>query len=230
MAADVPRLRVRDLTKVYRGPRGWGLSAVSFDVAAGSIVALGGPNGSGKSTLLRCIAGLMRHDGAVEIDGVPVDGSPAGRAAIGYLPQVVGLPGAAVVGEVLDLFAELRGVGRSTVPLPDGFVPPDDRPVAELSGGQAHRVALAVTLLGSPRILLLDEPVASLDEEGRSVFWSVLRARCRDGASALVSSPSPTDLRGLADRALSMREGVLVADEDLRVPRAELGDLLEAIG
>jgi ABC-type multidrug transport system ATPase subunit len=218
---------VERLTKTF--PGGWGLHGVSLAVPAGEIVALGGPNGSGKSTLLKCLAGLMRCQGEIRIDGRSMDGSPAARASIGYLPQTAAMAEHATVGEMLDLFAELRGAHRDTIGLPEGFVRPDADRIGVLSGGQRHRVALAIALLGRPRLLLLDEPVANLDEEGRAVFWATLGARCREGASAIVSSPSPSDLRGIADRAIAMRDGAVVADEDLRAPRQDLGGLMEAV-
>jgi len=224
-----PRLEVENLTKTF--PGGWGLHGFSLQIPAGQIVALGGPNGSGKSTLLKCLAGLVRCEGAIRIDGRVVDGAPASRAAIGYLPQIIGMPEHATIGEMLDLFAELRGAGRETIPLPEGFIRPDDVRVGVLSGGQRHRVALAIAMLGRPPLLLLDEPVANLDEEGRVVFWAILGELCRvDGVSAIVSSPSPTELRGVADRAVSMVDGVLTGDELLTRTGDDLSDLLEACG
>jgi ABC-type multidrug transport system ATPase subunit len=225
-------LRVERLTKAYRS--GWGLNDVSFELPGGTIAALGGPNGSGKSTLLRCLAGLASYRGSAWIDGRKVDASPASRETIGYLPQSVAMPDHATIGEVLDLFADLRGVDRSTIPLPGGFIRDDDVRIGTLSGGQRHRVALAVALLGRPRLLLLDEPVANLDEEGRIVFWSLLRRlRDRDGVTSIVSSPSPSDLRGVADRALFLDDGWLVLEEDLTGPARLVSaddpdDLLEA--
>jgi ABC-type multidrug transport system ATPase subunit len=206
------RLEVRDLTKVY--PGGWGLHGVSLTVPQATIVALGGPNGSGKSTLLRCVAGLARYGGEVRIDGRLVDGAPVSRVAIGYLPQTVALPPRATVGEVLALFGRLRGAHPGEVDLPEGFLREPGARIGELSGGQRHRVGLAVALLGRPSLLLLDEPVAALDEEGREGFWGTLR-RLRDerGVSAVVSSPSPSDLRGLADRGVYLAEGRLVLEE-----------------
>lgn len=226
-----PLLEVQGLDKAYRS--GWGLHDVSFSLPAGVIVALGGPNGSGKSTLLKCLAGLSRFDGTARIDGAPVDASAKWREMVGYLPQWVALPDDASIGEVIDLFAELRGVRRETVALPAGFVRPDSDLIGVLSGGQRHRVALVVALLGRPKLLLLDEPVASLDEEGREVFWSLLRLlRDRDGVTSIVSSPSPSELRGVADRALYMDDGRLVLEEELGAVSdavsADPGDLLDA--
>lgn len=209
---NVPRLQVRDLVKAYRG--GWGLDGVSLDVAPGTILAVGGPNGSGKSTLLRCIAGLARFGGTIEMDGRRVDADPASRLGIGYLPQAVSLPDRATVGEVLDLFAALRGADTGAIGLPEGFCREPNARIRTLSGGQRHRVGLAIAFLGEPSLLLLDEPVASLDEEGREAFWAHLRGlRDRHGTSALVSSPSPSDLQGLVDRAVYLAEGRVVLEE-----------------
>lgn len=209
-------LSVEHLNKAYRS--GWGLHDINLELPSGVIAALGGPNGSGKSTLLRCLAGLSRYEGAVRIGGRLVDGDPASREDIGYLAQTVAMPEQATIGEVIDLFAQLRGVDRNTIPLPEGYVREDHQRIEILSGGQRHRVALAVALLGTPSLLLLDEPVANLDEQGRATFWRVLR-RLRDerGVTAIVSSPSPSELRGLVDMALYMDDGSLVRQEALRV-------------
>lgn len=213
MSEHASRLRVEALRKVY--PGGFGLHGVDLDVPASRIVALGGPNGSGKSTFLKCVAGLVRHEGVIRLDGAELDATPAHRERIGYLPQTVGMPEHATVGEMLDLFADLRGADRAAVPLPEGFVRDDDARIGTLSGGQRHRVALAIALLGDPTLLLLDEPVANLDEEGREVFWGVLR-RLRDerGVTAIVSSPAPSELRRVADRGITVEDGRLALDED----------------
>jgi ABC-type multidrug transport system ATPase subunit len=195
---------------------------VSFELSAGVIAVLGGPNGSGKSTLLRCLAGLARFEGAAWIGGRRVDASPAWRRQVGYLAQSLTLPGGSTVGEVLDLFAALRGADRSTLPLPESFVPDDDERIGTLSGGQRHRVALAVSLLGAPRLLLLDEPVANLDEHGRATFWRLLHRLRDEGVTAVVSSPSPSELGDVADRRLEMEDGRLRAD---RLRLSVVGDL-----
>ena len=208
-----PFLELSGLTKVYRG--GWGLHDVSLTLPAGVTAALGGPNGSGKSTLLRCLAGLSRYEGAARLEGRRLGDRPEVRTQVGFLAQTVAFPEQATIGEVIDLFARLRGADPRRIPLPPGFVRPDGDLIGELSGGQRHRVALAISLLGSPRLLLLDEPVANLDEEGRDAFWDLLaRLRDRDGVTSIVSSPSPSELRGVADVGLFLDDGRLVREED----------------
>ena len=209
----VPFLELSGLTKVYRG--GWGLHDVSLTLPEGVIAALGGPNGSGKSTLIRCLAGLSRHEGEARLEGRRLGDRPEVRMQVGFLAQTVALPEQATIGEVIDLFARLRGADPRRIPLPPGFVRADGDLIGELSGGQRHRVALAVALLGSPRLLLLDEPVANLDDEGRDAFWDLLATlRDRDGVTSIVSSPSPSELRGVADIGLFLDDGRLVREED----------------
>jgi ABC-type multidrug transport system ATPase subunit len=163
------------------------------------------------------LAGLAGFEGSVRIGGRAIDRDPASREKVGYLAQIVSMPDQSTVGEVIDFFAELRGADRDTIPLPEGFVRDDDDRIGILSGGQRHRVALAVALLGEPTLLLLDEPVASLDEEGRQTFWKILRTlRDERGVTSIVSSPSPSELRGVADLAMYMDDGRLVLQEDLR--------------
>jgi ABC-type multidrug transport system ATPase subunit len=203
-------LEVRGLTKLYRSGRG--LHAIDLTLPRGAIVALQGPNGSGKSTLLRCLAGLATYRGEVRLGGRRLDRSPASRARIGFLPQAPAFPAEATVGEVLGLFARLRGA-EPDGGLPGGFLPPADEGIGALSEGGRHRVGLAIALLGDPELLLLDEPLANLDEEGRRTVRDVLRARCDRGATAIVSSPSPTELEAVADVLVRMDGGRVVGRE-----------------
>lgn len=200
-----PRLAIRDLHKSF--DERVVLDGVDLDVTAGSVVLLAGTNGSGKTTLLRCAAGLAAHVGEVRVDGRPWRGTVADRRLIGYLPQALGLPEWATVSEVLALFAELRGAAVDEMDVPASFLPPSDQRIGSLSGGQRQRVAICVALLGHPRVLLLDEPAANLDEDGRDDLFTVLEAARNRGTSVLVAAPSPVDLNGLPDRTVRLRDG-----------------------
>jgi ABC-type multidrug transport system ATPase subunit len=208
-----PRLRLQGLGKRF-GRRAV-LDEVDLDVAPGSIVLLAGCNGSGKTTLLRCVAGLARHTGRVELDGQPVRRRASGHPSIGYLPQSLGFPPWATVAEVLALFGRLRGSDELAVDLPAGFLPPLDQPVGELSGGQRQRLAFAVALLGRPSLLLLDEPAANLDDDGRDALVRVLDDLRDAGTSVLVAAPSPGDLNGLPDRTVRIVDGAVVPEPGL---------------
>ncbi len=164
------------------------LSAVTFEVRDRELLVLMGPNGSGKTTLLRCLAGLEPITaGSVELDGREVSGRPTHRRGIGLMFQDPALFPHRTVAENIayapllqrrpraDVEAE---VGRMAELLHlEGF---EDRYPDQLSGGERQRVALARTLAARPRLVLLDEPFASIDvelkAELRAEFRSVLRA------------------------------------------------------
>ncbi|MEX0825748.1 MAG: ABC transporter ATP-binding protein [Acidimicrobiia bacterium] len=180
------------------------LTDIGFTASGGTIFTVTGTNGSGKSTLLRCIAGLASHRGSVTFRGEPIASM---RQHVGYLPQSVGLPPWATVGEVVAFFARLRRVDPADSPLPAGFVPDSDRPIKVLSGGQRQRVALAVALLGEPSLVLLDEPFANLDDQGRAVLTVVLRAAADDGRTVVIATPTESDLGGLDQTVIKIVGG-----------------------
>ena len=200
------------------------LDDVSLQLKRGDIALLVGANGSGKSTLLRCVAGLTGFEGTARILGADPRAA-AGRGLIGYLPQLVALPEPVTVGEVIAFFARLRGVRvrrpadlEAVVPLPDGFLPPLELSIGTLSGGMRRRVALAAAIIGSPPLVLLDEPAASLDEEHSASLWETLQALRAAGGTALVAMPLLVtsllrhDLANVADRAVLLDHGRVVHD------------------
>jgi len=200
------------------------LDDVSLQLERGDIALLVGANGSGKSTLLRCLAGLTKFDGSASILGSDPR-TAARRGLIGYLPQLVALPESVTVGEVIAFFARLRGVSLSgptgleaAVSLPGGFLPDPDLAIGALSGGMRRRVALTAALIGSPPLVLLDEPDASLDEEHSSSLWETLKALRANGGTALIAMPLLVtslmrhDLAGVADRAVLLDQGRVAHD------------------
>ena len=213
------------------------LDNVSLQVARGDIALIVGANGSGKSTLLRCVAGLTGFEGTARILGADPRAA-ARRGLIGYLPQLVALPEAVTVGEVIAFFARLRRVDvgspaelAAAVPLPDGFLPSLERPIGALSGGMRRRVALAAAIIGTPPLVLLDEPAASLDEEHSTSLWETMQALRAAGGTALIAMPLLVtslmrhDLATVADRAVLLEQGRVVHDgsvESLR-PTQRLG-------
>jgi len=204
-------VRATEVTKRY-GRLAPALADITFSVPRGLIVVLAGSNGSGKSTLLRCIAGLAKHTGTIEVCGCPVDGSVASRRALGYLPQAVTLPQHATIDETIAFFGRLRGADHRESVLPEGFLRSGGTRVGTLSGGQKQRIALAVALLGHPELLLLDEPVANLDADGRAAVWEALRQLRAQGTTTLIASPSPADLAQVGDRTVVLRDGRIVED------------------
>lgn len=207
------------------------LDGIELDIEPGSFVALLGPSGCGKSTLLRLIAGLDRADAGevtVEADGAP-GGDRGGRAPIAYVFQDAHLlPWRSVLDNValpLELAGAPAAARRDAARAALAQVALGDatsRYPAELSGGMRMRVSLARALVTRPRLLLLDEPFAALDELTRGRLDDQLRDLWRElGMTVLFVTHSITEAAYLAERAvvLSPRPARVVADRTLELPR-----------
>jgi zinc/manganese transport system ATP-binding protein len=198
------------------------LSDVSFDIEAGEFIGVLGPNGAGKTTLMRAILGLLPPtSGSVKVFGhTPERGNPA----IGYLPQLrTVLPDLRVRG--LDFIASsLNGerwglpsfslYDRSMIEETLGAVRARDlaaRPLSDMSGGERQRLLLAQALIGQPKLLLLDEPLISLDARHQEVAIDVVRKVCRERKiTVLFSAHELNQLLGTLDRVLYLGNGQAV--------------------
>lgn len=187
---------------------------VSFDVAAGSLVGLLGPSGSGKTTLMRSLLGLQIIErGDVQLLGENA-GSPALRHRVGYVSQAPAVYTDLTVTENLRYFARILDVEASDVERVISDVDLSRRArslVRTLSGGERVRVSLATALLGSPEVLILDEPTVGLDPVLRRDLWSTFSDLAQRGVTLLVSS-HVMDEAARCGRLLLMREGHLLAD------------------
>ncbi|WP_307807846.1 ABC transporter ATP-binding protein [Nocardioides xinjiangensis] len=204
-------MQVRDLV-VVRGGREV-LPGVSLDVPAG-VTGLLGPSGCGKTTLMRCLVGAQRvRSGTVEVLGEPA-GSPLLRTRVGYVTQAASVYDDLTVAENLAFFARVLGVGRDAVDEAVAAVGLDDhrhQVVGRLSGGQRSRASLAVALLGTPDLLVLDEPTVGLDPVLRRDLWALFH-RIADGGAAVLVSSHVMDEAERCHRLLLMRGGRIIAD------------------
>jgi ABC-type multidrug transport system ATPase subunit len=189
------------------------LRGVSLDVARGSVLALLGPNGAGKSTLFGCLLGTVRATrGQVLVNGTGV--SDAHRRAFGYVAERVALyPHRTVMDNAL-FFARLKGQPCDAVP-PQlervGLRELRDRKVRTLSKGLLQRLGLAIALVGTPELLILDEPFNGLDPALLDQLHLILRDEQRRGATLLVSTHTMSAIEPLATHAAIVLEGALAA-------------------
>ncbi len=193
------------------------LDGVDLDVAAGELVGLLGPNGAGKTTLLSLITGLRRPDsGTVRICGADPR-TPAARLALGTTPQETGLPPTLRVGEVVDFVAGHYPEPMARAEILERFDLADlaHRQTGGLSGGQKRRLAVALALVGRPRLVLLDEPTTGLDVESRRALWQALRDYHADGATVVLTSHYLEEVEALARRVVVIGGGTVLADGPL---------------
>jgi NitT/TauT family transport system ATP-binding protein len=225
------RVRAEGLRRTFPGGVAV-LEGLDLDIAAGSFVALVGPSGCGKSTLLRLVAGLDRPQGGSISFTPPLEHTPRERAPIAYVFQDAHLLPWRSVLDNAALPLELTGVARPerqaaarTVLEQVGLGDATERYPAELSGGMRMRVSLARALVTHPRLLLLDEPFAALDELTRGRLDDQLRALWRTlGMTVLFVTHSLSEAAYLAERAvvLSRRPARIMLDRTLELP-AERG-------
>ncbi len=213
MNYDIPAVVV-DRLHVFRGAREV-LPDISLSVPRGQVVGLLGPSGGGKTTLLRSIVGVqVIASGSVTVLGEPA-GSPALRSRVGYVTQEPSVYADLTVRKNLTYFAALVGAPKEAVERTIDVVDLNDcadSRVDRLSGGQRSRVSLAAALVGSPEVLILDEPTVGLDPVLRRDLWEMFHALADDGATLLVSS-HVMDEATRCDRLLLLREGHLLADD-----------------
>ena len=199
--------------RVVRGKREV-LHGLDFSIRAGAVTGLLGPSGCGKTTLMRALVGVQaKVTGTLTVHGEPA-GSSSLRSRIGYVTQASSVYDDLTVTENLRFYAKVLGAPASSVASAIetvDLVSHADQVVRDLSGGQRSRVSLAAALLGSPSLLVLDEPTVGLDPVLREQLWGTFRALAEEGAAVIVSS-HVMDEADRCDRLLLMREGVILAD------------------
>ena len=225
-----PAFALHGLTKRFGQVTAVG--GVSVEVARGEVVALLGPNGAGKSTTVDLLLGLTKPDaGEVTVAG----GSPreaVDRGLVGAMMQNGALLPDATVGEIVGLI-----VSTHENPLPAeeviaraGLEKLVKRRCGKLSGGERQRVRFALALAGDPQLLVLDEPTAAMDVDGRRAFWAAIREFAADGRTVLFATHYLAEAEDYADRVVLMRHGVVVADGPVAEVRAAVsGRVLKAV-
>jgi ABC-2 type transport system ATP-binding protein len=197
------------------------LGGINLNVAAGTVFALLGPNGAGKTTTVHILSTLLApDDGTVEIAGHDLRRDPdAVRAAIGLTGQFSAVDNLLTGEENLTLIADLRHLGkgdgtRRVAELLDRFdlAEAARKPVATFSGGMRRRLDLAMTLVGNPQIIFLDEPTAGLDPRSRRVMWDIVRDLVADGVTIFLTTQYLEEADRLAHRVAVLDNGTIVAE------------------
>jgi len=197
-------LEARGLGKRYR--RLWALADCTLSIPAGRVVGLVGPNGAGKTTLLNLAAGLLAPTtGTIEVLGGPAPASPAQLARVGFLAQDSPVYAGLSVADHLALGAHLNpgwdaGLARSRIERLD--LDPGQK-AGKLSGGQRAQLALTLAIAKRPELLILDEPVASLDPLARREFLQdLMEAIAEQNLSVVLSSHLVADLERVCDNLI----------------------------
>lgn len=222
-----PAIQIAGLTKSYGDNHV--LRGVDLDVARGSIFALLGSNGAGKTTCVRILSTLLKGDsGTATVAGHDVATAPAEvRASISLTGQFAAVDEILTGRENLVLIAKLR-----QLPEPGGIADgllarfsltdAGGRRVATYSGGMRRRLDIAMSLIGNPPVIFLDEPTTGLDPQARIEVWGAVKELAEGGTTVLLTTQYLDEAEHLADRIAILHEGVIIADGTL----AELKALL----
>jgi ABC-2 type transport system ATP-binding protein len=194
------------------------LDGISFDVAAGSVFSMLGPNGAGKTTTVNVLTTLLKADaGTVRVAGHDVAAQTRQvRAAIGVTGQFAAVDELLTGRENLALMADLKRVrsgGQIVTRLLERFdlAESADKLASTYSGGMRRKLDLAMTLVGSPRIIFLDEPTTGLDPRSRRTMWEIVRELVADGTTIFLTTQYLEEADQLADKIAVLDQGRLIA-------------------
>ena len=197
------------------------LDGVDLTVEEGTVFALLGPNGAGKTTIVRILSTLIHADGGqARIAGHDVqDGAERVRAAIGVTGQFSAVDDMLSGRENMQLMADLRHLGREAGGARVGellerfdLTEAADRPASTYSGGMRRRLDLAMTLVGSPSVIFLDEPTTGLDPRSRRTMWDSIRALVASGVTIFLTTQYLDEADELADQIAVLDRGRIVAE------------------
>jgi ABC-2 type transport system ATP-binding protein len=225
--APGPAIRVEGLRKAFGHLEV--LRGVDLDVGAGSIVALLGSNGAGKTTLVRILATLLRADaGSAQVNGFDVaTEAEAVRGSFSLTGQFAAVDDILTGRENLVLIGRLRHLpdpGAVADDLLERFSLSDagDRRVSTYSGGMRRRLDIAMSLIGDPAVIFLDEPTTGLDPAARAEVWATVRGLAAGGTAVLLTTQYLDEAEQLADRVAILHDGRIIVDGTLAELRALL--------
>ncbi|WP_419997165.1 ATP-binding cassette domain-containing protein [Streptomyces boninensis] len=214
-----PAISAIDLRKSYGDKTV--LDGIDLNIPAGSVFALLGPNGAGKTTAVKILSTLIAADGGqAQVAGHDIATAPDGvRAAIGVTGQFSAVDGLITGEENMLLMADLhhlpkREGRRTAAELLERFdlVEAAKKPAQSYSGGMKRRLDIAMTLVGNPRIIFLDEPTTGLDPRSRNNMWRIIRELVSDGVTVFLTTQYLEEADELADRIAVLNDGKIAAE------------------
>jgi ABC-2 type transport system ATP-binding protein len=211
---------VKEVKKSFKGVEV--LKGVDFDVEKGSVFALLGSNGAGKTTMIRIMATLLKPDsGSVIVNGFDLEKEPDGvRESISLTGQFAAIDDILTGRENLQLMAKLRHLDNPKL-ITDGLLErfgmseDADRRVGTYSGGMKRKIDIAMSLVGKPEIIFLDEPTTGLDPEARLEVWKTIRELSDSGTTLFMTTQYLEEAEQLADGIAILHEGVIIALDTL---------------
>ncbi len=216
MQTPIPAIEVRDLMKSYKKTKV--LQGVSFQIQKGTIFALLGANGAGKTTAINILTTLLKADGgSAFVNGNDVAKNPAKvRSSISLTGQFAAVDEILTARENLELIGDLRHVASSAQTATDllkkfKLTDAADRRVATFSGGMRRRLDIAMSLIGNPAVIFLDEPTTGLDPEARTNMWQTIRALADGGTTVFLTTQYLDEADELADTIALLHNGKIVA-------------------
>jgi ABC-2 type transport system ATP-binding protein len=223
-------LIVRNISKHYEKTEA--IKQVSFHVAAGEVAILLGPNGAGKSTTIKCVVGLLKHEGHVQIGGYPSK-SPEAKQICSYVPETPALYDMLTVYEHLEFIAhayKLVGFEPKAEELLQRFDMWDKRGKLgkELSKGMQQKVSICCGLLSEPKLIFFDEPMIGLDPKAIKELKKLIGELKACGSSVVISTHIIESIDDFWDKALIMKEGRVLV-QTTRQSLAAGGERLEDV-
>ncbi len=227
-------IRVTNLSKQFDAISA--VDDVSFDVQRGEMFGIVGPDGAGKTTLIRILCGVLSptsgsaiilgHDIVTEPDEV--------KKEIGYLSQRFSLYGDLTVDENIEFFAEINGVydykaQREELLEFTRLARFRDRLAEKLSGGMKQKLALACTLIHTPKIIFLDEPTTGVDPVSRRDFWRILQSLLNSGITIVMSTPYLDEAERCSRVALMNKGRIMQVNEPARMKKSMVGEVIEVV-
>ncbi len=211
-----PVITTRELKKSYKNTEV--LKGVDLDVQRGQIFALLGPNGAGKTTVIKILTTLLKQDGgSAAVNGFDVASEPGGvRQSISLTGQFTAVDEILTGRENLIMIAKLRHLKGARQMADDllkrfGLTDATDRAVSTYSGGMKRRLDLAMSLIGKPQLIFLDEPTTGLDPEARLEVWKMVKELAKGGTTVFLTTQYLDEAEHLADQIAILHEGKIIA-------------------